>query len=105
MTRCCHSVLVNGPVQVGPAAGDLHIRFIDEPSVAGTVPVGPGRVHEQGREALYPPVDRDVIDLEAVFGQELLDVPVGLGVPQVPADRQPDHLGREPEPGELRHRS
>jgi hypothetical protein len=32
----------------------------------------------QGREALDPPVDGDVVDLDAAFGQQLLDVAVGL---------------------------
>src|SRR5436309_14993997 len=42
-------------------------------------------------EALDPPVDRDVVDLDPALGQELLDdVPVGETEPQVPADRQGD---------------
>ncbi len=87
------SVLVDGPVQIRPTAGDLHLRFSHEPPVAGTVPAGPGRVGEQGCEALHPAVDRDVVDLEAPFGAEFLDVPVRQRKPQVPADRQDDHLG------------
>jgi hypothetical protein len=41
-------------------------------------------------EALDPPVDRDVIDLDPALGQQLLDVPVGEAEPQVPPDRQGD---------------
>jgi hypothetical protein len=46
----------------------------------------------------------DVVDLDAPLGQQLLDVPVGQPEAQVPADRQHDHLRREPKPGERRPR-
>jgi hypothetical protein len=63
-----------------------------------------GGVGQQRREALHPPVDGDVVDLDAAFDQQFLDIPVGQAVAQVPADRDHDHLGREPEPGERRPR-
>jgi len=53
-------------------------------------------------EALDPPVDRDVVDLDAAFRQELLDVSIGKTEPQVPADRQGDDFAWEPVPGEGR---
>jgi hypothetical protein len=62
------------------------------------VPGGTGRVGEQWGESLDPPVDGDVVDLDTTFGQQLLDVAVGQAVAQVPADREHDHFGREPEP-------
>ena len=34
---------------------------------------------------------------DAALGQQFLNIPVGQAVPQVPADRERDHLGREPE--------
>jgi hypothetical protein len=48
------------------------------------------------REPLDPPVDAHVVDQDASFRKEYLDVPVGQAEPQVPADRQGDVLGREP---------
>jgi hypothetical protein len=33
------------------------------------VPCRAGRIDELGREGLHPPIDRDVIDLDAAFGQ------------------------------------
>lgn len=36
------AVLVNGPVEVSPPAGDLQIGLIDEPAVAGSVAARPG---------------------------------------------------------------
>jgi hypothetical protein len=41
-----------------------------------------------------------VVDLDAALGKELLDVAIGQAEAQVPADRQDDHLGWEPETGE-----
>jgi hypothetical protein len=35
---------------------------------------GPGSLGEQAAEALHPPVDGDVVDLDAAFGEEFLDV-------------------------------
>jgi hypothetical protein len=43
-----------------------------------------------------------VIDLDAAFGEEFLDVAVGQSVAQAPAHRYHDHVGREPESGERR---
>ena len=60
----------------------------------------PGGLDELGREPLDPPVDGDVIDGDAALGQQFLDVPVRQPVPQVPADRDRDHLPREPEASE-----
>jgi hypothetical protein len=37
---------------------------------------GPGGVGQQRREALHPPVDGDVVDLDAAFGEQLLHVAV-----------------------------
>ena len=64
------------------------------------MPAGAGRVDQLGREAMHPPEQGDVIHVDAALGEDLLKVPVGQAVPQVPADRQQDHIRREAEPGE-----
>jgi transposase, IS6 family len=46
----------------------------------------------------------DVIHLDAAFGEQLPNVPVGRPEPQVPAHREHDHLGWEAEAGERRAR-
>jgi hypothetical protein len=46
------------------------------------VPARPGGVGEQRREPLHPPVDRGVVDLDAAFGQQFLDIAVRQTVPQ-----------------------
>ena len=43
-----------------------------------------------------------MVDLDATLGEKLFEVPVGQPVPQVPAHRQQDHLGRETESSEPR---
>jgi hypothetical protein len=49
---------------------------------------------------LYPPEDRDVVDLDAALGEQFLKVAIGQPEAQVPADRQHDHIGWEAEAGE-----
>jgi hypothetical protein len=41
-----------------------------------------------------------MVDLDAAFGEQLLDVAVGEPVAEVPVDRDHDHVGREAESGE-----
>jgi hypothetical protein len=65
---------------------------------------GPGGLGQQRRKPQHPPIDSDVVDLDAAFGEQLLDVAVRQRETQVPADRQHDHLGREAEGGEGRSR-
>jgi hypothetical protein len=45
-----------------------------------------------------------MVDLDTTFVKQFLDVTIGEPVAQVPADREDDHLGRKPEPGERRIR-
>ena len=45
-----------------------------------------------------------MVDIETAFSQQLLDVPIGQRETQIPPNGQHDHLGREPEPDELRRR-
>jgi hypothetical protein len=66
------------------------------------VPAWPSGLDQQGREPLHPAVDADVIDLDAPLGEQLLDVAVGQAEAQLPADRDDDDIGWEPEAGEVR---
>jgi hypothetical protein len=43
---------------------------------------GPSRLRELRREPLDPRVDAHVVDLDASFGEMLLDVPVGQAEPR-----------------------
>jgi hypothetical protein len=68
------AVLVDRAVQVGPAAGDLQVRLVDEPPVARGVAARAGDVDKLRCEGLHPPVDRHVIHLDAALGEQLFDV-------------------------------
>ncbi len=96
------AVLVHSPVHAPPDTVDLDVGLVHETPVAHGVPTGAGRIHQLGSEPLNPPVQGDVIDVDAALGEQLLQIPVGQAVAQVLADRQEDHLGREPEAGERR---
>ena len=91
------AVLIDCAVQVGLPAGDLQVGLIDEPQVPGNVPARASGLRKLRRQALDPPVDSDVIDRDAALSQQFLDIPVRQSLPQVPADRDRDHLGWEPE--------
>src|SRR6266849_9634288 len=95
-------MLIDRAVEIRPLAGDLEVGLIDEPPV---VPAEPGSLDEPRGETLHPPVDGDVINGNTALGQQLLDIPVGQPVPQVPADRDRDHLPREAETSEDRGRA
>ncbi len=92
--------LVDGAVDVAPPAGDPHVGFVHLPAGADPVAARPGGVGQQRREPLHPPVDGDVVDLDAAFSEQFLDVAVGQAEAQVPADRDDDDVGWEAEAGE-----
>src|SRR6266542_5575183 len=68
------------------------------------MPAGARSLGELRGEPLNPSVHGKVVDLDAPFGEELLDIAVGQAEPQVPPDGQGDDLGREPVAGEGRTR-
>jgi hypothetical protein len=61
--------LVDRAVHVAPPAGDLHIGLIHEPAIPDQVAAGSGGVGQQRREPLHPPVDGDVVDLDAALDE------------------------------------
>ena len=78
------------------------LTYVRQRPVSGSGSARPGGVSERRREPLHPPVHRHVIDLHTTLGQQLLRIPIGQPVPQIPADRDRDHLRREPQPRERR---
>src|SRR5829696_1023966 len=92
--------LIDRAVHIAPLTRDLHIRLVHLPAATHGVPARPSGVDQQRREPLYPPVDRDVVDLDAALGEQLLKVAVRQAEAQVPADREHDHVGRKAEAGE-----
>jgi hypothetical protein len=62
-------VLVDGPIHVPPDSIDPHVGFVDEPPPTRRVAGQPGRVGQQRRKPLYPPVHGDVVDLDAALDE------------------------------------
>jgi hypothetical protein len=91
--------LVDRPIHITPAPGDLHIGLVDLPAVTKGMSAGPGSLAEQAGEAKHP-VDGDVVDLDTAFDQEFFDVAVRQAEAEIPADRDDDHVGWETEAGE-----
>jgi hypothetical protein len=54
-----------------------------------------GSLGEQSGEPLHPPVDADVVDLDATLGEQLFDIAVRQAEAEIPADGEDDHVGRE----------
>jgi len=90
--------LVNRSVQIDPPTADLDVRFVDTPTIAWGVPAGSGRINQQWGEPVHPAINRDVIVLDLLFGQQLFDVTVRKPTAQVPPHSHGDHIRREPEP-------
>ena len=70
------AVLVDRPVHVPPHTRDFHIGFVNEPAVTNTVTARASRVDQQRCEALNPPVDRDVININPAFREEFFHVTI-----------------------------
>ena len=69
--------LVDRPIKVTPPTTDLHVGLVDKPPIPRGVPTGPGRLDEQRGEPDHPAEKRGVVNLDAAFGEQLLDVAVG----------------------------
>ncbi len=93
------AVLVDSPVHVAPHTIDLDEGLVHEPSVTHHMTTRAGGVDEHRGEALHPPVDGDMVDVDAAFGEEFFHIAVGQAVAEVPAHGQQDHLGRKPVAG------
>jgi hypothetical protein len=96
--------LVDRAVEIDPPPDDLNLRFIDEPPIPNHVTTGSCGVDEQWGEPLHPAIDGHMINVDTTFSEQLLDVPVGQAIAEVPADRHHDHIRREPEANESRLR-
>lgn len=65
------TVLIDGPVEVGLAAGDLDAGRIDQPAVKPVVCAGPRPAASMnaGVKAYKPPAHRHVVDPDAALGR------------------------------------
>jgi hypothetical protein len=58
------AVLIECPLHVAPHTGNLDVGLVHEPAITDAVATGPRRLDDQRREALHPPIDRDVVDID-----------------------------------------
>ena len=96
------AVLVDSSVDVAPNAGDFDVGLIHEQARPDDTAARAGPVDRQRRETLRPPEQGDVIDLDAALREEFVEIAIRQTETEIPADRQHDHLRREPEAGERR---
>ena len=69
------TVTVDGTVQIAPVSGDLHVRLVQIPGLAGSAPPpGAQLVREQWSEAELPFADGLVRDLEPALKEHLRDI-------------------------------
>jgi hypothetical protein len=93
-------VLVNGAVDVSPGPRHLHVGLVDKPVITHPVAARPGSVDVQWGEPLDPTEQGHVVDLDTAFSEQLLQIPAGESLAQVPAHRDQDDPWWEPEPSE-----
>jgi hypothetical protein len=68
--------LVDRAVHIAPLARDLDVGLVDLPATPDRMAAGAGGLGQQWREALDPPVDAGVVDLDAALGEEFFEVAV-----------------------------
>ena len=80
------AVFVDRAVHVAPDTGDFDVGLVDEPRRSDRVPARSGCVDEQRREAMHPPEQGDVIDLDTTLHEEFVEIAIRLSEPQVSPD-------------------
>jgi hypothetical protein len=70
---------VDRSIDVASLPSHFDVGLVDLPAVTDGVPTRPSGLGQQRREPQHPPVDRDVVDLDPAFGEELFDVCAGDG--------------------------
>ena len=91
---------IDSPVKIGPFAVHANVGFIDPPGAIGGLQFPPAALVQLRGVALNPSPDRGVVNWQAALGEQLFDVSVGKGEPQIPTDSTRDYLGFEMAPFE-----
>jgi hypothetical protein len=86
------SVTINCAIQIGPAAFDLQVGFIDSPRSSSVARKTISAFHELGSVALNPPHDRRVREINAAFGHHLDEIPETQFEPEIPANAKNNDL-------------
>jgi hypothetical protein len=86
------SVTINSSIQIGPAAFDLHVGFIDSPRSSSFVRKAIPAFDELGTVALHPAHYRRVREIDATFGHHLDEIPETQLEPEIPANAKDDNF-------------
>ena len=97
-------MLVDGSVEVGPLASDLHVRLVDAPAGrARPTPLPAEPLLDLGRILLNPAVDRRVVDRDTALAHHLLEIAIVHAIAAVPPDCPEHDLALEVASLEVRH--
>ena len=87
--------MIDGAPQVHPLAGDPNDHLVKVPSIARAWTAAPQIARDHGTEFQHPAPHCFVGHVEPALGQEILDVAVAQGEPEVQPDRVLDDRRRE----------
>src|SRR5271157_2925554 len=97
-------MLVDGPVEIGPLAADLHVGLVDAPDGrARPAPLPTQPFLDLGRVFLNPAVDRRMVNRDAALAHHLLEITIAHPVAAIPPDRPEHDLTLKVAPLEVRH--
>ncbi len=89
------ALMVDGAPQIHPLAGDANHHLVQMPAIARPRATLAQPSRDRGTELQHPAPHRFIGDVEPSVGQQLLDIAVGQGEPEIKPDRVLDDLGRE----------
>jgi hypothetical protein len=89
------AVLVDRSINGGSRPVQPRVRFINAPRGADWASMRTGSFSEQRQEALNPAIDGATVDHKTTFSEPLDNVGVAQAIPNIPPDRQGDHVIRE----------
>src|SRR5258708_20451805 len=94
------SLRIHSTIEVHPHFFHFDVRLIDAPRVVRGLEMGTATLLQFGCVALYPTVDRVLIDMQSPLAHHLLQISVAERIPEVPADTEQNNLSLEVTPFE-----
>ena len=92
MHRRSDHTLIDGSIDIVPAAADPSIGLVDSPVLTDRRSKPASCLAKQRQIALHPAIDGALIDQDAAFGQPFADFRVTEAVAHIPADGQGDDV-------------
>jgi hypothetical protein len=94
------SLRIDSAIEVHPDLFHFHVRLIDPTRVGRRIEMRAAALLQFGCIALYPAVDRGVIDMQSSLAHHLLQISIAERIPQVSADTQQNDISLEVTPFE-----